>query len=415
MSDPMISVENLGKRYTLRHQAAKRYSTLRDSVAGLWARAAARQGQESHEEFWALHEVSFEMPRGEVLGIIGRNGAGKSTLLKILSRITEPSQGRVTLDGRVASLLEVGTGFHPELTGRENIHLNGAILGMTRKEINASFDEIVAFAEVDRFLDTPVKRYSSGMYVRLAFSVAAHLRPEILVVDEVLAVGDAQFQAKCLGKMESVSRQSGRTILFVSHQMSAVRRLCSSVLWLDRGRVVEHSRDVEDTVQRYLRGGQDSSEQLPARVDLQSTPRDKGSASIFAAVGVESTRHAVTAAIFEPDEDMIISIECDLRGQTRDSLTFSIQLGSIGGERMATWFYGDSTGHELPSSGTFVCRCKVPALHLAPGDYWIGVGAGQRGDPLDKVNEALMLRIESRETTRAGLLQAPATWEVMSS
>jgi lipopolysaccharide transport system ATP-binding protein len=354
------------------------------------------------------------MPRGEVLGIIGRNGAGKSTLLKILSRITEPSQGRVTLDGRVASLLEVGTGFHPELTGRENIHLNGAILGMTRKEINASFDEIVAFAEVERFLDTPVKRYSSGMYVRLAFSVAAHLRPEILVVDEVLAVGDAQFQAKCLGKMESVARQSGRTILFVSHQMSAVRRLCSSVLWLDRGRVVEHSRDVEETVQRYLRGGQDFAEQLPSRVDLQGTPRDKGSACIFAAVSLESARHAASA-VFEPDEAVTIVIECDLRGQIRDSLTFSIQLSSAGGERVATWFYGDGTGHTLPSSGRFVCHCAVPALHLAPGDYWIGVGAGQRGDPLDKVNEALMFRIESRETTRAGMLQAPSTWEVLSA
>ncbi|MES2597859.1 MAG: ABC transporter ATP-binding protein [Verrucomicrobiota bacterium] len=414
MSDPMISVENLGKRYTLRHQSTKRYSTLRDSVAGLWARAASRQGPASHEEFWALHEVSFEMPRGEVLGIIGRNGAGKSTLLKILSRITEPSQGRVTLDGRVASLLEVGTGFHPELTGRENIHLNGAILGMTRREITASFDEIVAFAEVERFLDTPVKRYSSGMYVRLAFSVAAHLRPEILVVDEVLAVGDAQFQAKCLGKMESVARQSGRTILFVSHQMSAVRRLCSSVLWLDRGRVVEHSRDVEETVQRYLRGGQDFVEQLPARVDLQETPRDKGAACIFTAVSLESARHAASA-VFEPDEAVAIVIECDLHGEIRDSLTFSIQLSSSGGERVATWFHGDNTGHTLPSSGTFVCRCVVPALHLAPGDYWIGVGAGQRGDPLDKVNEALMFRIESRETTRSGMLQAPSTWEVLSA
>jgi len=411
----MISVENLGKRYTLRHQGTKRYSTLRDSLSGLWGRPGDKDGRESHEEFWALHEVSFEMPRGEVLGIIGRNGAGKSTLLKILSRITEPSQGRVTLDGRVASLLEVGTGFHPELTGRENIQLNGAILGMTRREIAASFDEIVAFAEVERFLDTPVKRYSSGMYVRLAFSVAAHLRPEILVVDEVLAVGDAQFQAKCLGKMESVARESGRTILFVSHQMSSVRRLCSSVLWLDRGRVVEHSRDVEETVQRYLRGGEDAAGQLPARVDLSNAPRDKGKASIFAAVAVESSRHALPTAIFEPDEAMTITLECDLRGQSRDSLTFSIQLSSTGGERVATWFYGDTTGHALPSSGTYVCRCVVPALHLAPGDYWIGVGAGQRGDPLDKVNEALMFRIESRETLRAGLLQAPATWEVMSA
>ena len=187
------------------------------------------------EEFWALKDVSFEVKRGEVLGIIGRNGAGKSTLLKILSRITEPTEGRVTLRGRVASLLEVGTGFHPELTGRENIYLNGAILGMTRAEIRRKFDEIVAFAEVEKFLDTPVKRYSSGMYVRLAFAVAAHLEPEILVVDEVLAVGDAEFQKKCLGKMNSVATVEGRTVLFVSHNMAVVQHLCERVILLKNG------------------------------------------------------------------------------------------------------------------------------------------------------------------------------------
>src|SRR5207302_1919584 len=192
----------------------------------------------SKEDFWALRGVSFEVRRGEVVGIIGRNGAGKSTLLKILSRITDPTEGRVKLKGRVASLLEVGTGFHPELTGRENIYLNGAILGMSRAEIRAKFDEIVAFAETEKFLDTPVKRYSSGMYVRLAFAVAAHLEPEILVIDEVLAVGDAEFQKKCLGKMGEVAR-GGRTVLFVSHNMVAVRNLCTTSIWLDHGRVAE--------------------------------------------------------------------------------------------------------------------------------------------------------------------------------
>ena len=194
------------------------------------------QGDEV-EEFWALKDVSFEVKQGEVLGIIGRNGAGKSTLLKILSRITEPTEGRVSLRGRVASLLEVGTGFHPELTGRENIFLNGAILGMTQREIRKKFDEIVAFAEVEKFLDTPVKHYSSGMYVRLAFAVAAHLEPEILVVDEVLAVGDAEFQKKCLGKMDEVSRREGRTVLFVSHNMGVISNLCSLAIWLDAGQV----------------------------------------------------------------------------------------------------------------------------------------------------------------------------------
>lgn len=231
-----IVVENLGKRYVIGHQV--RHDTLRDSLAH-GARnllgSLRRSTRTTREEFWALRDVSFKVEPGEVVGIIGRNGAGKSTLLKILSRITEPTNGRITIKGRVASLLEVGTGFHPELTGRENIYLNGAILGMSRAEIRTKFDEIVAFSEVERFLDTPVKRYSSGMYVRLAFAVAAHLDPEILIVDEVLAVGDMQFQKKCMGKMGQVAG-SGRTVLFVSHNLAAVRSLCSSGLLLDGGR-----------------------------------------------------------------------------------------------------------------------------------------------------------------------------------
>src|SRR6201987_1566831 len=233
--DVVIRAEGLGKKYLIGHATEReRYVALRDTLVrgayNLWrktadmARGRAIVAGDTIEEFWALKDVSFEVKRGEVLGIIGRNGAGKSTLLKILSRITEPSAGRVMIEGRVASLLEVGTGFHPELTGRENIFLNGAILGMTKKEIKAKFDQIVAFAEVEKFLDTPVKRYSSGMYVRLAFAVAAHLEPESLVVDEVLAVGDVAFQKKCLGKMRDVTSH-GRTILFVSHNMSAVRSL----------------------------------------------------------------------------------------------------------------------------------------------------------------------------------------------
>jgi lipopolysaccharide transport system ATP-binding protein len=247
MADVVIRAEGLGKKYMIGHAAEReRYVALRDVMArsarSLWrkttdmARGRAIVAGDTVEEFWALKDVSFQVGRGEMLGIIGRNGAGKSTLLKILSRITEPSEGRVTIRGRVASLLEVGTGFHPELTGRENIYLNGAILGMTRAEIRRKFDEIVAFAEVEKFLDTPVKRYSSGMYVRLAFAVAAHLEPEILVVDEVLAVGDAEFQKKCLGKMSEVAG-GGRTVLFVSHNMSAIRSLTKRVLYLNHGRV----------------------------------------------------------------------------------------------------------------------------------------------------------------------------------
>jgi lipopolysaccharide transport system ATP-binding protein len=240
MADPIITVEDLGKRYRIRHQQQPRYHTLRDSLATATKRMFARPPEVAdpagEEDFWALKGVSFQINRGDIVGIIGRNGAGKSTLLKILSRITEPTTGRITLRGRVASLLEVGTGFHPELTGRENIFLNGAILGMTKAEIKKQFDEIVAFSEVEKFLDTPVKHYSSGMYTRLAFSVAAHLRSEVLIVDEVLAVGDQAFQNKCLGKLGTLSI-SGRTILFVTHNLEMVDRLTSRCILLKNGTV----------------------------------------------------------------------------------------------------------------------------------------------------------------------------------
>jgi lipopolysaccharide transport system ATP-binding protein len=254
MSEPIIEIDNLGKRYRLRHEAKAPYQTLRETLsAGVRQLAGYRiteHGLATTEEFWALRDVSLEIARGDVVGVIGRNGAGKSTLLKILSRITEPTTGRIRLRGRVASLLEVGTGFHPELTGRENIYLNGAILGMTRAEIRKQFDAMVAFADVERFLDTPVKHYSSGMYVRLAFAVAAHLDPEILVVDEVLAVGDAQFQNKCFGKMRDIAG-AGRTVLFVSHNLGAVATLCKKGIMLTRG-CLTASGEITDVIDRYL-------------------------------------------------------------------------------------------------------------------------------------------------------------------
>lgn len=262
MTKAIIKAENLGKHYLVGHKSGKadQYIALRDVISQRFKSIArnavdvlrGRQVVEGDEleQFWALKQVSFEVQPGEVLGIIGHNGAGKSTLLKILSRITEPSAGRVSIGGRVASLLEVGTGFHPELSGRENIYLNGAILGMTRSEIKQKFDQIVAFADVERFLDTPVKRYSSGMYVRLAFSVAAHLDPEILVVDEVLAVGDARFQQKCMGKMRDVA-QHGRTLLFVSHNLGSIRQLCRRSLLLNAGSV-QMLGNTEDVIDAYL-------------------------------------------------------------------------------------------------------------------------------------------------------------------
>jgi lipopolysaccharide transport system ATP-binding protein len=265
MSNVAISVENLSKSYRIAHQAnGARYKTLREDLMQMPKRILSRFQRfssplSSSETFWALKDISFEIKQGEVVGIIGRNGAGKSTLLKILSRITEPTSGQAKIYGRVGSLLEVGTGFHQELTGRENIFLNGAILGMSRAEIRARFDEIVAFAEIEKFLDTPVKRYSSGMYVRLAFAVAAHLDPEMLLIDEVLAVGDSEFQKKCLGKMSEVAR-AGRTVLFVSHNMAAVTRLCHRGIVLNKG-VVELDTDADRAAKAYLHSSHGNSAQ----------------------------------------------------------------------------------------------------------------------------------------------------------
>lgn len=244
MQKPIITVRGLSKKFILNHEGKEQYTALRDVITSkalnLFKSERGNVKAEGKEEFWALKDVDFDIKPGDRVGIIGRNGAGKSTLLKVLSRITEPTHGRITVRGRISSLLEVGTGFHPELTGRENIFLNGAILGMSNNEIRRKFDQIVEFAEVEQFLDTPVKRYSSGMYVRLAFAVAAHLEPEVLVVDEVLAVGDAQFQKKCLGKMEEVSKNEGRTVLFVSHNMIAIQQLCNDIIVLNKGNLIFH-------------------------------------------------------------------------------------------------------------------------------------------------------------------------------
>ena len=309
MSDVAIRVDGLGKKYRIRHQRRERYVALRDvvteKVGGLFRRRAREAGPPSVEDFWALKDVSFEVRRGEVMGIIGRNGAGKSTLLKLISRITEPNEGRIELTGRVASMLEVGTGFHPELTGRENIFLNGAILGMQRAEIRRRFDEIVDFSGVENFLDTPVKRFSSGMYLRLAFAVAAHLSTENLIVDEVLAVGDAEFQRKCLGKMKEVG-SSGRTVLFVSHQMNSIERLCDRVIWLQGGKVAGIFSDPRQGIVSYLqinaaddRGAiwqktsQEFDDQLfqPTRFAIRSEIPETGSAGPF------SNEHALVITV----------------------------------------------------------------------------------------------------------------------
>jgi lipopolysaccharide transport system ATP-binding protein len=383
MSDIAITAENLSKSYWVGHRSARResYTTLRDVIARE-ARNFARktvdlvrgrqivQGDEV-EQFWALRDVSFEVKRGEVLGIIGRNGAGKSTLLKILSRITEPDGGRVTLRGRVASLLEVGTGFHPELTGRENIFLNGAILGMTRAEIKAKFDEIVAFAEVERFLDTPVKRYSSGMYVRLAFSVAAHLEPEILVVDEVLAVGDAEFQKKCLGKMHSVAVEENRTVLFVSHNLQAVQSLCDRAILLQSGAIAmqDASRSV---VTRYLAQAQSFNGE---RVWGQDTAPGNDNVALRA-VRVLSLE-GEPSGTFGSDQDVCIELDFFVQG-TNAGLCVGFDLTNSDGVTVFRTYQTDLPQERWPpvQTGHNRWRCKIPKGLLNGGDFQVNPRIG---------------------------------------
>jgi lipopolysaccharide transport system ATP-binding protein len=363
MSDVVISVENLGKKYVIGHQQPERYVALRDVIANS-AKGLVKslQGGKSQavnptlEEFWALKDVSFEVKQGDRVGIIGRNGAGKSTLLKILSRITDPTEGRIKIRGRVASLLEVGTGFHPELTGRENILLNGSILGMSRVEIHRKFDEIVAFAEVERFLDTPVKRYSSGMYVRLAFAVAAHLEPEILIVDEVLAVGDTQFQKKCLGKMEDVGKE-GRTVLFVSHDIAAVQGLCSSVMYLKSGEMRSFGQ-VEENIELYLNEYQvNNSSQYPIKignflklVNFQLNPS-----------GITSGESVNFTIEFSTDRTTVIK-------------DIAILIYSILGTRIAMIdLRKENIIYKVSDSETTTITGKIAKIPLIEGDYMVGL------------------------------------------
>ena len=374
MTDTVIRAESLGKRYTLGRASSTKYRTIRDSLTEAiqtpWRRLRAGAGAPApaaEEEFWALRDVSFEIERGEVVGIIGRNGAGKSTLLKVLSRITEPSTGRIALKGRVASLLEVGTGFHPELTGRENIYLNGAILGMHRSEIKAKFDEIVDFAEVEKFLDTPVKRYSSGMYVRLAFAVAAHLEPEILVVDEVLAVGDSQFQKKCLGKMQDVSKTGGRTILFVSHQMGAIENLCSRGIVLGSGSVA-FDGPTKEAIRFYL----SELERRTSSVNLRSLRRRGTGAVQLTGFSLRDDTGRPLNAVSSGDKIHIaLDYECDASARV-DDLTIGISIHTQLGEVLSV-YYSDFVGaqfRDVPLRGRLICT--IPDFPFSPGRYYLG-------------------------------------------
>jgi lipopolysaccharide transport system ATP-binding protein len=431
MTDIIIQAQNVGKRYKIRHQTARKYRTLREAVTGsakdaakriLSAVGIARNNGADHtsasvEEFWALQEVSFNIKRGEVVGIIGRNGAGKSTLLKILSRITEPTTGRIRISGRVASLLEVGTGFHPELTGRENIFLNGAVLGMVRQEIKRKFDEIVAFAEVDKFLDTPVKRYSNGMYVRLAFAVAAHLEPEILIVDEVLAVGDMEFQKKCLGKMESVAHREGRTVLFVSHNMGAVLALCSRGIVLSKGKVIGDA-PVREACSLYMNNVAANSgryAQFQARA---------GAAFAFLELRLLGPSGAIDGAldIFDP-----LTLHIRYRvGRRLAGVVVGISLRRDG-IPLFNSFDSDENPEVLEARepGVYESEVELPRNLLAAGRYTISVMASVPAfENLDDKPEALSFELEehsdnfqhkSFSRNRGTMLIMPIKWQTRLS
>jgi lipopolysaccharide transport system ATP-binding protein len=378
-SDIAISVRGLSKSYTIAHDEQK-HSTLAETLLSRLKNPLRRPQKET---FWALKDVNFDIKKGEVVGIIGRNGAGKSTLLKILSRITEPTSGQIDLYGRVGSLLEVGTGFHPELTGRENIYLNGAILGMKRSEIRGFFDEIVEFAGVNQFLDTPVKRFSSGMYVRLAFAVAAFLESHITVVDEVLAVGDAEFQEKCLGKMRDMSR-SGRTVLFVSHNMTAIRSLCSQAILLSGGKVVQQA-DVETCIRQY------------------SDRADRANTGVW-----ERNGKPVTSSL------IVQSVHVAVSGRQPDLvLDVCVKLRSVGPHRAAfiALDISDASGTHImqpvPSLSPFIAdtqkdhevRIRIDLPPLIPGNYLLGVWVGcHNTETYDEVNECVSFEVRDSPT-----------------
>jgi lipopolysaccharide transport system ATP-binding protein len=416
-SDIVIQAEGLGKKYVIGHEAQpQRYVALRDVLARtahntwrttldlLYGRAIV--AGDTIEEFWALKDVNFEIMRGEVVGIIGRNGAGKTTLLKILSRITDPTEGRVMVEGRAASLLEVGTGFHPELTGRENIYLNGTILGMTRAEIRRKFDEIVAFAEVERFLDTPVKRYSSGMYVRLAFSVAAHLEPEILVIDEVLAVGDVEFQKKCLGKMGEVAEQQGRTVLFVSHNMAAVQTLCQRCLVIVEGRR-EFLGITTEAISRYLNASGRSS---VFRKEASGTGRPKLIAASAESLAKKGNQTELTLNL-SISSDQKINANIDVR--VRDNRGAPIAFATAGVTMSSS---------PVPlSPGVSEIAMRIDVSCLAVGNYTLSVDISRPWvEYYDRNEDCLEFSVEAehwpgllhplRQDWQFGSVFLPSTW-----
>jgi lipopolysaccharide transport system ATP-binding protein len=393
VSETVIKVENLGKKYVLSHQQeGQNYKAIRDVIAdgakSLGKKFLKPYGTKiddlTHEEFWALKDVSFEIKQGDRVGIIGRNGAGKSTLLKILSRITEPTQGSIKIKGRVASLLEVGTGFHPELTGRENIFLNGAILGMSQEEIKRKFDEIVAFAEVEKFLDTPVKRYSSGMYVRLAFAVAAHLEPEILIVDEVLAVGDAQFQKKCLGKMKDVAGEGHTTVLFVSHNMAAINTLCSSGIVLDKGKVACIGSTSECITMYEARSSQ-------AQGEAWKRPKNLLLGSLIIT--------EINSRLMGEQPNLTLELDIAIESRSRHKPAFLAVdiLTSTGVSLMQA--VPQAEGFVKDEQSSHLVNISIQLPPLIPNHYLVSIWAGSHNtETLDEVKEAIMFEVHVSPT-----------------
>ncbi len=406
MSKTIIRVENLGKKYIIGQNNQQGTQTLRESLtAGTKSLGKKilsprkKQPNKATEEYWALKDISFEIEQGEIVGFIGRNGAGKSTLLKILSRITEPTTGRITLDGRVASLLEVGTGFHGELTGRENIYLNGAILGMGKTEIKCKFDEIVAFSEVEKFLDTPVKRYSSGMYVRLAFAVAAHLEPEILIVDEVLAVGDAAFQKKCLGKMGDVATKEGRTVLFVSHNMTTVRALCQKAYLLDGGQI-KYQGVTSGAIDLYMKSVKSLMMSDATSLEQRGDRSGDGSAML---IGVK-VEDADGKDIIRPNSRLKVTIyyksdrplvrphfSATIYDDHKDVGIVSLDSEIVGG--MAA---------TLPPQGEVTCITE--AINLTPGRCYLNLSLLKAGVMADYVRYATYFDVETEDIYGTGRL-----------
>lgn len=419
MSDCAIEIRSLAKRYRLGARRAVG-RTFADAI-GDWARSlrqpSPRTDRPQRGEFWALRDVSFDVNPGEVVGIIGHNGAGKSTLLKILSRTTDPTLGSVRLRGRLASLLEVGTGFHPELSGRENIYLNGAILGMRKAEIDRQFDQIVAFSGVEAFLDTPVKRYSSGMRVRLAFAVAAHLQSELLLIDEVLAVGDAAFQARCLGKMKEVASSQGRTVLFVSHSMASIQQLCSRAVLLHQGRVIADGPPAT-VVQQYLQcvGADDTS----ATADISQLDRQPGLGTTARMVGcriLDSMDRPVNQVRFgEP-----FTVELTVRANAGIAdLSFVAGIDTALQQRVCSSM-SEEVGHcpNLAAGQSLTARWRVDGVHLLPGRYMLALGLRSRRQPIDHVIGARHFEVipvladaSLAPNNLQGIIHAPAHWSI---